>query len=55
MWNLWCESKQKEHMGKVYKDFNIAIKDQNLKQSTLSIWEETSVQERELFQTSRGG
>ena len=32
-----------QHMGRVHKDFNIVVKNQNLKQSTLSIWEETSV------------
>ena len=35
-------------MGRTHKDFNIVIKNQNLKQSTLSVWEET------LVQTSRG-
>ena len=43
-------------MGKVNKDFNIVIKNQNLKQTVnLSIWEEISFQRKELFQMSRGG
>lgn len=42
--------------GKGAQDFNIAIKNQNLKQAVnLSIWEEASVQRREPFQTWRGG
>ena len=41
------ESKHR-HMGHVYKDLNIVIKNQNLMQSTLFIWEQTSAQKRQI-------
>ena len=45
-----------QHMGRAHKDFNIAMKNLNLKQTVnFAIWEETTVQRRELFQMSRGG
>ena len=36
-----------------HKDFSIVMKSQNLKQTVNSPWEETSVQRREVFQTSK--
>ena len=49
------EKTETQHTGRAHRDFNIVIKNQtSSKQSTLSIWEETSVQRKELFQRSKG-